>query len=469
MFDYPIFEMALIGHRLLFAIDAIIHVLISHGAAVGGSIIVCYLEYLAIKRNDKALDELAYKLLFVFFVAATSIGALTGIGIWIHANIIDPPAIGSLLRVFFWEWFLEWIVFNVELVLLLIWFLTWKSWNEGAAKRTHWRIGFSYAVSSWLTMAIITAILGFMMTPGHWLAQEFPPKPDYMADLLNRSWLPSLAFRTFGALAWAATIATMYVLLFTKTDGDTRKVAVRVLGRFLFGAGALAVVSGYWYYLQFPPQARELFVVAGLTRQFMGHPELLYGGLLIAAAVLFGVGAYVYALPKHTPVFFGTIMAVASIVMVSEFERIREFTRKPYVIYDFMYAHGIRKSDVGYLNQTGILKYASFVPDEYRTITANNKAQVGQYLFQLECRFCHTANGVNAITARIRNMSEDALFHRIGALNSPATPFMPPFVGTDEERRALAVYLASLNTEKQASLIADGQGAEPATHLAARQ
>jgi hypothetical protein len=446
MFDYPIFEMPLIGHRMLFAFDAIVHVLVSHGAAVGGSIIICFLEYLAIKRKDQKLDDLTYRLLFVFFVVATSVGALTGIGIWIHANIIDPPAIGSLLRVFFWKWFAEWIVFNIELIFLLIWFLTWKTWI-GAKKNLHWRMGFIYAVSSWLTMAIITAILGFMMTPGAWLAQDFPPKPDYIAALMNPSWIPSLAFRTFGALAWASTIATLYVLIFTRKDPETRTIAVRVLGRFLFGSGALAMVAGYWYYLQFPEAAQNMFLVAGLTRRFMGNPELLYGGLIAATAVLFGIAALIYTAPARAPIILGSVMALMSIFLVAEFERIREFTRKPWVIYDFMYANGVRKADMPLLNRDGVLKYASFVPAEYRTITADNKAEVGHYLFQLECRFCHTANGINAITARIKNMDENSIYHRIGSLNSPATPFMPPFVGTDEERRALAVYLTKLNTE----------------------
>jgi cytochrome bd-type quinol oxidase subunit 1 len=81
MFDFPIFDMPLIGHRLMFAFDAILHVFISHGAAVGGSIILVLAQWFAIKNNDKKFDELAYKILFTFFVLATAVGALTGIGI----------------------------------------------------------------------------------------------------------------------------------------------------------------------------------------------------------------------------------------------------------------------------------------------------------------------------------------------------------------------------------------------------
>lgn len=40
MFDYPIFEMPFIGQRMLMAINAIIHVFVSHGGAVGGSVVL---------------------------------------------------------------------------------------------------------------------------------------------------------------------------------------------------------------------------------------------------------------------------------------------------------------------------------------------------------------------------------------------------------------------------------------------
>lgn len=62
MFDYPIFDMPLLGHRLIFAFDAIVHVFISHGAAVGGSIVLAPAQWVAIKDNDKAFDDLAYKI-----------------------------------------------------------------------------------------------------------------------------------------------------------------------------------------------------------------------------------------------------------------------------------------------------------------------------------------------------------------------------------------------------------------------
>ena len=120
MFDYPVFEVPIIGQRLLMAIDAVTHVFVSHGGAVGGSVVLALAAWWANKKNDLALYELVRKILMVFFIVTTSVGALTGIGIWIHANIITPNGIGSLIRVFFWKWFIEWIVFNIEVIMLMI-------------------------------------------------------------------------------------------------------------------------------------------------------------------------------------------------------------------------------------------------------------------------------------------------------------------------------------------------------------
>lgn len=446
MFDYPVFDMPLLGHRLIFAFDAIVHVFISHGAAVGGSIVLALAQYVAIKKDDRKFDELAYKILFTFFILATAVGALTGIGIWVHVNIINPAAIGALLRVFFWKWFVEWIVFNVEMVFLLWWFLTWRKYPLGTpGKRFHFKLGVTYAVSSWFTMAIITAILGFMMTPGQWLSSEFPAKPDYLASLFNPSWIPSLGFRTFFAVAWASAAAMLLTWLFTRDDMETRAKGMRFFGTILWVSVPLFLAFGYWYYLQFPPQAKALFSIGAVTRVFANNPLVVWGltGGLAALALIGGISVYLN--PKRAPLALALILVIGCMGLISEFERVREFVRKPFVIYGYMYANGVRVMDVPLLNRDGFLKRAAFVPDALKTITPENKLAAGEALYHMQCRYCHTINGVNAIKARIKGWDENAIYTRIGSLNSPVTPFMPPFTGTDEERRALAAYLATLN------------------------
>lgn len=452
MFDFPIFDMPMFGHRFIFAFDAIVHVFISHGAAVGGSIILVLAQRLAMKTNDHKFDELAYKILFTFFILATAIGALTGIGIWIHANIINPAAIGALLRVFFWKWFVEWIVFNIEMVFLLMWFLSWKNRPLGTpAKQSHYRLGVAYAVASWLTMAIITAILGFMMTPGNWLKSDFPAQPDYVAALINPSWIPSLGFRTFFAIAWAAAMAMLLTWFFTRNDEAMRVKGMRFFGKILLVSVPIFLLFGYWYYLQFPPQAKELFVIGAITRRLADQPQLAtYLWLGLGAMGLLGA-LTLYANPKRAPLFAAVVMLVGCMGLIGEFERIREFVRKPYIIYNYMYANGVRLIDMPLLERDGYLKHAQFVPPQFRQVSANgdNTLKVGEYVYQMQCRYCHTVNGVNAITARVKGWNEETINNRIGALHATVTPFMPPFAGNAAERQALSAYLYDLSSQQR--------------------
>ena len=449
MFDFPIFAMPLFGHRFIFAFDAIVHVFVSH-AAVGGSIVLALAQYFAIKNNDKKFDELTYKILFTLFILATAVGALTGIGIWVHVNIINPAAIGALLRVFFWKWFVEWIVFNVEMILLLMFFLTWKSKPIGTpAKAGHFKLVVGYAVASWLTMAIITAILGFQMTPGNWLASEFPAKPDYLASLFNPSWIPSLGFRTFFAILWASAGAMVLTWFFTKSDEETRQKGIRFFGKILYASVIPLLLFGYWYYLQFPQAAKDLFSIGAVTRRFAANPQLAVQITLGLVALLVASSAYLFFKPTKAPMLAAVGLLLASGALIGEFERVREFVRKPYIIYGYMYANGIRVQDMPLINKEGYLKQAVFLPAELRQITPENKVKVGEQLYLFECRYCHTVNGINSVKARVKGWDEATIYHRLGQLNSPATPYMPPFAGTDEERAALAAYLATLNADSK--------------------
>src|SRR5690606_36647808 len=174
--DFPLFHLDFMGNRMLVAVIAILHVIINHALAVGFAPLVTLLEfrgYLKSKtkpEEGKAWDEAARKLMFIAFIITTTAGALTGVGIWFAASLANPASLGSLIRIFYFAWFSEWIIFVLEVIFIMIYFLTWKKSNESAVnKRRHIRFGLFLSIFSWLTMAIIVAILGFMMTPGSWI------------------------------------------------------------------------------------------------------------------------------------------------------------------------------------------------------------------------------------------------------------------------------------------------------------
>lgn len=460
MFDYPIFEMPVIGQRMLMAINAIIHIFVSHGGAVGGSVVLAALAIWAHKRNDMASYNMTFKILMVFFIISTSVGALTGIGMWIHANILSPNAIGGLIRVFFWKWFIEWIVFNFEVVLLLMWFMTWKknaTTPEGRAKSN--RLGVYYAISSWLTMVIITAILAFMLTPNFdgqpWVDPEvFPGKVDYNNALFNPTWGPSLAFRTVSAIAFAAALAIMWTWIIgtfssNKEDNDAKPRIIKFLAGIMMITVPLSVVFGYWYLSLIPDAALSMIPTAMMTREFEDKFDLMYTIVIGIGVTVLLTTVIAYFAPKRMPYIAASAMVMAFLVFWGYEERVREFIRKPYIIYNYMYSNGIRPTDVPYLNKVGILKHATFIEDDKKIIKKDksNLVEVGHSVFQIECRICHTDNGINGLKGLTKGWSQTAIHARLNNLPGGGTPYMPPFVGTEEEKEALAAYIHSLNKE----------------------
>ena len=198
----------------------------------GLSIDAILLEYKGLKKSksdeitDMKWDAFIYKKMKVAFIITTTIGAMTGVGIWFSASLVSPSSIASLIRVFFWAWFIEWIVFVTEVVLILIYFLTWKNSNKSlSAKMRHIRFGWFLAVFSWITMALIVSILGFMMDPGNWNEHH-----NLLNGFSNPIYLPQLAFRTPTAMLVAGLFGMLLTVIFGKKEPELRAKGIKYAG-----------------------------------------------------------------------------------------------------------------------------------------------------------------------------------------------------------------------------------------------
>jgi mono/diheme cytochrome c family protein len=89
-------------------------------------------------------------------------------------------------------------------------------------------------------------------------------------------------------------------------------------------------------------------------------------------------------------------------------------------------------------------------------------AAEGRELFRLECTQCHTADGYLAIRPLVRGAAPGSIDLTLMRLHGWRGRRMPPFVGTPGERRALAIYLATLDgrsaEEAARSLAPEGPG-----------
>lgn len=445
--DFPIFHIDFLGDRFIVAMIAILHVIINHALAVGMIPLVAYLEHLSVKHNNPKLDKLAYKIMFVAFIITTTIGAMTGVGIWLSTSLISPAGIGSLIRVFYLGWATEWIVFITEVVLIMIYFLTWKKANTSPeAKKKHIRFGVYLSIASWLTMAIIVAILGFMMDTGNWKAQH-----SLLNGFLNPIYLPQLMFRTPLAIVMAGTLVLLLINLFARKDEATRTTALKSISKIILFVLPVLAAAAYWYYSRIPKLMIGNLQVALATQDF----QQWYGMLMKFVWAGIGVTAFMSLLPFVKPGLLPKWSYVIPVLLVFAFagifERLREFIRKPYVIGDYMYTNGIRKQDYPLLQKEGILKYATYV--EHREITKENKIEAGRDVFMLTCSRCHTTNGVNNVTEKFEMMygkkgmalqdKSEAMTTYISNMHN-ARFFMPPFPGTEKEAGALVAYIQHL-------------------------
>lgn len=456
--DFPVFHLDLLGNRALIAVIAVLHVLVNHGLAVGMMPLVASMEWYGTRRRDPRWDRLAYRILFVSFLITTTVGALTGVGIWLAASLINPYSIGSLLRVFFWAWFVEWLVFITEVCLIVAYTLTWKHWSAGAAKRRHIRLGFALALFSWITMAIIVSILGFMMDPGNWLTEH-----SLWSGFTNPIYLPQLAYRTPLAGGMAGIIAMFLIPFFSRNDPVFRAEALRAAALWTFCCAPFILLGGWWYYAVVPAAMKSNLGIALATLQYQQWKDMLLQVALVTVVLILLVVQLAIIRPNRLPRAVLLLPLVSILWMTGHFERVREFIRKPYVIGQYMYANGIRVADYPLLQRDGLLAHqiystpltvaeqaglpADLTPPERASRLAH--LQQGKDVFMDACSRCHTGHGVNSLAGQLHRMLGDQAWTpdiTTGFIANmhQGDPFMPPFPGNDQDLRRLGDYLLHL-------------------------
>ncbi|WP_461201194.1 c-type cytochrome [Anoxybacillus sp. TBDG-1] len=435
--DFPIVEFPWFGNGNIVALIAIVHVLISHGVAIGATAIVVSTEYYAMQTKNAKLDQLAKQLTKWIVIITTTVGAMTGVGIWLSTMVIQPDSIGSLLRIFFWAWVTEWVIFIGEVVLLLIYYYTWEKWKEGKEKQKHLNIGIALAVFSWLTMAIITGILAAKLTPGRWVETL-----SFWNAFFNPTYLPSLAFRTFLAVTLTISLFTIFVRIFVK-DEDVRLPLFRIFS--VWGAISLPAtfIFGLWYLKSIPEQAAKLIVWStGLPEQTFNVLNFIAFGLIVVFL------SWLVIRPKKLPAVLALAMFISAIGFIGEFEVVRESIRKPYIIYNYMYVNGITAAKAEAMNQDGYLAHSTIA--KVKTITEENKIEAGREIYEGQCLACHTIDGwrsKRALANRLQGWPQKSIESFIPTMHQ-IRPMMPPFVGTKEEVEALAAYLYKVVNEQ---------------------
>jgi mono/diheme cytochrome c family protein len=432
--QFPYFQFPILGDPLIIAIDAVLHVFISHGVAIGVMTMIIVAEALGMRQNSDDWENLAEAAAKPAVIIITGIGAMTGVGIWFVTSGLVPAAIGSMLRVFFWPWFAEWVVFLLEVVVVLVYYFTWKRWM-GHLKKYHVALGGAYVILACISAFLITGILGFMLTSDGW-----PWERSLTGAFFNPSFGPQLAWRIAIALTMGGLMMIVYLVFFHSANRKFRAEAVRRYTLLLSLPLPAMFIFGYWWFSTVPVGFRTHAKPSLLMWTFAKSVPLFWivhigAGVVIVALLAAGIRKRVLAtrilvVPALLMVFF----------FVAEFERVREFIRGPYLMPGYMYANTVLLSEKDFFDEHGMLPHAYWFK---RIAPEATDEQKGAFLFAQNCGTCHSVGGKNDIRDRLRGRSRDGAYVIIGHTEQ-MVPWMPPFSGTDKERKLMSEFLVKL-------------------------
>lgn len=434
---YPLWEVPGLTAGMILALIATFHILPSH-LSTSAMWFNIYVETKAYRENRPELLEFIKKYSLTILVFAYVFGSLSGIGIWYSATVANPRGISGLIHNYVWGWATEWVFFIIEVTGIFIYYYTMNKVD----RKTHLKIGWIFAIGSWTTMVIIVGILAFMISPGKWVQTG-----NFFDGFFNQTYWPQLLMRTtlmFGiAAAYAIAVATRI------KNADTRSFITKTASKWGIAGLILGGIFFFWYLKALPAESHTLIGILA--------PKTLKMGMIVSAGLMILYFLYVGIRPL-------TIRLVPAIVAIAVIfggiwstERIREMIRKPYIIPQYMYSNQIIgeniaakgvASEVDLINEKGILKVSPFVPEGLREVNDGNMLEAGKLISRIECLSCHTIDekGLRPLPQMVKRLGFKEVEVAEGYLDGlGGYPYMPPFVGTSVEKKALASYLVSLN------------------------
>lgn len=421
--NYPVWFLPETGGGSLIALISILHVFVSH-FAVGGGLYLIYAEKKGLRENSQPILDFTKKHARFFLLVTMVFGSISGVGIWFIIALVNPAATSLLIHNFVFGWAIEWVFFTVEIGAAFVYYYMFGRMDS----RTHLQVGWLYFIAAWMSLLVINGIIGVMLTPGSW-AQDM----DFWAGFFNPSFFPSLVFRTFIALMIAACYGFLSAS-FTADEG-TRISMTRFSAKWALVTLVLAIISGLWYLSVLPDQSQGL--VMGKSPTIAALQPWTAAGVVSFLLLMLVAGI---VRPNLNLKSVAGLAMVSALVVMGGFEWTREAARRPYVINEVMYSNSILKMDVTALNENGFLRSALWV--ENKEVSEDNLALAGEEIFINQCYACHTIGGKNNdIIAATGTMSYPALVRYIKKIHE-VRYFMPPFVGTEQEGRALAAYIA---------------------------
>lgn len=421
--NFPVWDLHWAGGGLLIAAIAVFHVYIAH-FAVGGGLFLVLTEHMAYRKNSPGILEYTRRHTKFFLLVTMVLGGITGVGIWFIISLVSPGATSQLIHIFVFGWAIEWVFFLGEIVSIFIYFYTFGK----IQRHNHLAMGWLYFFFGWMSLFVINGIIGFMLTPGDW-----PATRSFWDGFFNPTFWPALAFRTCLALMLAGLYG--FVTATWEKDSALRETLVRYCALWLLAPFAFLLLSGWWY-INVLPEAPKAMVLGA-------NPEIapfLWGFIWVSAILFAGGLIMAVRMPALIKRSVAITLLIIGLMYMGCFEWTREAGRRPYLIHGHMYSNSILVGSEQALAASGYLKSSGW--NRHQKITPENMREAGKEIFKGQCSACHSIGGpmkdIHKYTAGFDLRGLEALITGMGKVYE----YMPVFVGSPQERTALATYLA---------------------------
>lgn len=427
--NYPSWTIDGLGSGWVIGLIAITHVFISH-FAVGAGLFLPVTEYFARKHGRQdVLDFLRHHTRF-FLILTAVFGASSGVGIWFSISLVQPAATASLIRTFVFAWGIEWMVFLVEVVSLIFYYYGWEKMKP----ELHQKIGWIYAITAIGSLFVINGILTFMLTPGSWLETR-----SFWGGFFNPTYAPSLILRILVCLALAGLWGIFQASRMDR-ENPLRTWLLRYSSRWLIPSYLVAGFVMFWYIEMVPAESLDA-MTEGISGAGAGNLSILTRVAMLVGLMTVTIALMVLFGPYLNPTDFSTSKAVwllvAGFVVTGAAEWSREVLRKPFAIRGFMYSNGLYYQDVEDKLKRPFLDHAPW---------AKLHPDVGTAMFKTQCASCHTLHGYRALSGFLKDRDEESIYLFLTMLQqgeeNPYRFIMPPVLGTEDDLKALAAYLA---------------------------
>lgn len=437
---FPLFYFPDIGSAWLMGITGTIHILASH-TSVGAAILFAFLAHKAYTEDRPELYDYMKKYGMFLLIFSYVIGSITGPGIWYTATAASPRGISALIHNFVWVWATEWVFFIYEVigVFALVYFI------GKIDRKTHLKLTYTFALASVGTLMLIIGIISFMMWPG---TDAFYATGSSSDAFFGINTFPHMFLR-IGFMVMMSGVIGM-VISSALPDKALRSELTRKMGVVSMIGGFVTLLFFMWYISTLPESAEILMDI------YM--PNII--GTRIALMV--GFSLY-FALAIFKPTFIsrplaGTMVLVILVAGLWPGEKLRESLRKPYVAGQYIYSNQIIsrdvpgkgiKSEVDHLAKVGFLGASPWVPERLRTITPENRLEVGELLTKRACSNCHSLESDGKFRPLMDKMrgwdAETIKLFMQGSLATGAIPYMPKIALPDAEFDAMAAWIATQN------------------------